>query len=158
VKKIFLFVAPLLFVLDILLKLFVFSHAKEILVGDLSVHVSLLPQIDFHLAYLENKGMAWGMFSSFQGIILFLRIFVIGFLLYGMFRYKSMQKRASAYLLIILGALANVIDTFVYGFVIDMLHFTFWGNSYGVFNIADAMIFIGAFSLIFYKEPVYAKK
>ena len=45
------------------------------------------------------------------------------------------------------GALGNVLDIFLYGHVVDMFYFVFWGWSYPVFNLADASIFIGIATL-----------
>ena len=47
--------------------------------------------------------------------------------------------------LILAGAISNVIDTFVYGHVVDMIHFTFWGYDYAVFNLADSAVCLGVF-------------
>ena len=158
-KKGLLFLIPLaLLLLDIALKSFVFENATAIFSGGYSFHFSLF-FLNFDLSYLENKGMAWGMFASFQTLILLVRIGVIGYIIYGLLAKKSMQNDRFAFLMILFGAIGNVLDTFIYGFVIDMLHFTFFGRSYGVFNIADAMIFIGAFSLLFKpKEKDFALK
>ena len=156
-KKYLLYaVAPLLLLCDILLKGFVISHMGNMSSNLHSYHLSLLSFIEFHLTYVENTGMAWGMFSSFQSVILFFRVILIAAMFYGLWKSKSMQRNTFGFLLLSFGALGNVIDTFVYGYVIDMLHFTFWGRSYGVFNIADAMIFLGAICIILSKKRKYA--
>ena len=56
---------------------------------------------------------------------------------------------------ILAGAIGNVLDSYIYGHVIDMFHFVFWGRSYGIFNFADAMIFLGGFGLLI---ATYEKK
>lgn len=114
--------------------------------------LSLLPGIDFSLIYVENKGMAWGMFSSFQWVIFSFRVALVSGLFVAFFKNAFVKKHFIAFLLIAFGALGNIVDTIIYGYVIDMLHFTFWGRSYGVFNVADAMIFIGAFLALITKE------
>jgi signal peptidase II len=144
--------------LDIGLKGFVFLNASNLLSGNSSYSLEIFPFLHFTLAYLENKGMAWGMFAQFQNIILAVRIGVIGFLIYGLLLVESIKLRRFPFLLILFGAVGNVLDTFVYGYVIDMLHFTFFNRSYGVFNIADAMIFIGAILLLFKTEGEYGVK
>lgn len=54
------------------------------------------------------------------------------------------------------GAIGNLIDRVLSGYVVDMLAFSFW-KSFPVFNIADACLVVGgiAFCLyaIFHKEP-----
>lgn len=46
-------------------------------------------------------------------------------------------------ILIIAGAVGNVADFFLYGHVVDMLHFVFWGYDFPIFNVADSAISIG---------------
>ena len=143
----------LLFALDILLKQLVMNFVP--LYGNLfSFH--LFSFLGFELTYVQNTGIAWGMFASFQSLILLFRIVFIGALVYALIHSKRMQHHLIGYLLVIFGAFANVLDTLLYGFVVDMLHFTFWDQSYGIFNVADAMIFIGAFLIVFTKERPYA--
>ncbi|MCH9811847.1 signal peptidase II [bacterium] len=143
----------LLFALDILLKQFVMSHVP--LYGNLfSFH--LFSFLGFELTYVQNTGMAWGMLASFQSVILLFRVVFIGALIYFLIHSEKMQRHLLGYLLVIFGAFANVLDTLLYGFVVDMLHFTFWDQSYGIFNVADAMIFAGAFLIVFVKERPYA--
>lgn len=146
------------FFLDFGLKRFVIAHGTDLMSGTLSYHVNFLPFVSFDLAYVENTGMAWGMFSSFQGLILIFRIIVISAIAVGLFVSKGMQKLFFPFLLILFGALGNVLDTFLYGHVVDMLHFMFWGRSYGIFNVADAMIFFGALLVVFSKEGTHAVK
>jgi signal peptidase II len=117
--------------------------------------------IDFLLQKLTNRGAAWGMFSSYHDILLGFRVGVIGALLgYIIFLCRS-RWIAVASMLIMTGAAGNVFDCYYYGHVIDMFHFLFWGNSYGVFNFADMLIFFGALGLsssLFMKEKEKKKE
>ena len=99
--------------------------------------------VDFSLNYVENKGAAWGIFSSFQNYLLYLRIGIILVLITYLVMGKKSFFRKLAFALIVTGAIGNVIDYFVYGHVVDMFYFRFWGYSYPVFNVADSSIFIG---------------
>ena len=83
--------------------------------------------IDFSLVHAINKGAAWGILSSFQDYLLYLRVAIIGGLItYLCFVQASLYRKWSL-LLITAGACANVIDYFVYGHVVDMFYFVFWG-------------------------------
>lgn len=105
--------------------------------------------IEFSISHRTNTGAAWGMFSSYPFALLLFRIFMItGMFVYLVFYNKSMQQRCP-FALILSGALGNVSDFFVYGHVVDMFHFVFWGYDYPVFNIADSLIFVGVFWLLF---------
>ncbi len=117
--------------------------------------------IDFCLHHVTNKGVAWGVGEGFQNGILFVRIAVIiGMLIY-LKRSPSAFKYRYPLMLIAAGGIGNVLDYFIYGHVIDMFHFIFWGYSYPVFNVADSAIFSGivwllCFSFIHRKQDVIA--
>lgn len=104
--------------------------------------------IEFSLSHQINRGAAWGTLANFQLPLLYLRIaLILGLLIYVFFinKHKLWEIPLA---LIIAGATGNVIDYFLYGHVIDMLHFVLWGYDFPVFNIADSAIFIGISSLL----------
>ena len=105
--------------------------------------------IDFFIQYVTNRGGAWGMLAPFHKPLLIARILVIIGLLFYLWTESLTFKKSLFLVLILGGAFGNVLDSFLYGHVIDMFHFIFWGRSYGIFNFADAMIFIGSLGLIF---------
>lgn len=104
--------------------------------------------IDFSIVHVVNKGAAWGVFSSFQHYLLYVRVLIIGALLSYLFFVKATTFRKFSFLLILTGACGNVLDYFIYGHVVDMFYFIFWGYSYPVFNIADSAIFLGILLLL----------
>ncbi len=104
--------------------------------------------VDFSIVHVVNKGAAWGVFASVQKYLLYARVAIIGGLLAYLLFVKASAYRKFCLLLIATGAIGNVIDFFVYGHVVDMFYFIFWGYSYPVFNIADSAIFVGIVLLI----------
>ncbi len=104
--------------------------------------------IDFSITHVMNKGAAWGMFSGIQEYLLYARVLIIGGLLSYLLFVKTTGYRKCCLTMIAAGALGNVIDTFVYGHVIDMFYFIFWGYSFPVFNLADSAIFTGIVLLL----------
>jgi signal peptidase II len=111
--------------------------------------------IDFSIVHVINKGAAWGFFSSLQEYLLYVRVAIIGGLVSYLFFVKATPFKKFCLTLIATGALGNVIDYFVYGHVVDMFYFIFWGYSYPVFNIADSAIFLGIMLLLC--EALFAK-
>lgn len=110
--------------------------------GGIGVFKNILG-VEFSISHLQNTGAAWGQFSNYQVPLLILRFtFIAGLLIYLFFINKH-QNRQIPLILIITGAIGNVIDYFVYGHVVDMFHFILWGYDFPVFNIADAAISIG---------------
>lgn len=125
--------------------------------GGIPVFKSFLG-IDFSIVHQINTGAAWGMFSNFQDYLLFFRVITIGIILSYLVFFNKTPLRRFPLLLILSGAIGNVADYFIYGHVVDMFYFNFWGYSYPVFNIADSAIFCGVAMLLFqsYSRKVYA--
>lgn len=111
------------------------------------------------ITYTVNSGAAWGLFAEFPNILVFFRIALICCLVVYLIRFNGRKTWELPLVCIISGAIGNVIDFFVYGYVIDMVQLTFWGYNYPVFNIADSSIFIGALWIMFlaYFEKQQAK-
>lgn len=99
--------------------------------------------IDFSINHVVNRGAAWGIFSSFHEYLLYGRMLIIG----GLISYLSFVacplSRQIPLTLILSGAIGNVFDHFIYGHVVDMFYFNFWGHPFAVFNIADSAITVG---------------
>jgi len=118
---------------------------------DLFESVQLLPFFNF--TYVRNYGAAFSFLSEAGGWQRWLfTIVAIGFstLLTVWLRKQSasLWKLNLAYTLVIGGALGNLIDRLMHGFVVDFIDF-YWGKShYPAFNIADSAIFIGAVLII----------
>ncbi|MCB1107057.1 MAG: signal peptidase II [Chlamydiia bacterium] len=150
---ILLLLALLLFSLDATTKHWVYHHlslspysSPFYSYGEVGVFHNLLG-IDFCISRVSNSGGAWGVFASYPKTLLFFRILIILFLAIYTFFINKVSKRTLPFLLILVGASGNIIDFFIYGSVVDMFHFVFWGYSYPVFNVADTLIFIGVFTL-----------
>lgn len=99
--------------------------------------------IDFLISLALNKGAAWGFFADFQTILIVIRILVIAGMLLYLFFMNHNRRIEIPLVLVISGALGNVIDYFLYGYVVDFLLFNFWSYHFPVFNFADACITIG---------------
>jgi len=154
-------------ILYLLLSLFVFA-SDRILKSFIKMHVAPYPHqgipvfqdwlggINFSINHVTNTGAAWGVLSTFDKALLVLRIaLIIGIAVY-LFALNKRKERELPFSLILTGAIGNVIDHFVYGHVVDMFHFSFWGYSFAVFNIADAAIFCGVVLMFFI--PYFQKK
>ncbi|MEI8364939.1 MAG: signal peptidase II [Parachlamydiaceae bacterium] len=104
--------------------------------------------IEFSISHQINHGAAWGILAEYQVPLLYFRIGLIACLVvYALFINQN-HRWSLPLALIIAGAVGNVIDYFVYGHVVDMIHFVLWGYDFPVFNIADSAISIGIFLLL----------
>lgn len=102
--------------------------------------------IDFSITLALNKGVAWGAFANFQYLILAIRIVVIFAMLCYLFFVRHERSKEIPLVLIVTGAIGNVIDFFLYGSVVDFLHFNLWGYHFPIFNVADILITVGVIS------------
>jgi len=102
-----------------------------------------------------NKGIAFSVFNSDSAlvnyIILFIIILVIAFIvrLFLTQFNKLKQNEVIAYSLIIGGAVGNMIDRIMHGYVLDFI-FIHYNNFYfpAIFNLADVSISLGVFFLL----------
>lgn len=99
--------------------------------------------IDFSLNYMTNTGAAWGFLGQYQVLLMGFRILLIGGLILYFLRFNKESNLQIPLMLIISGAIGNVVDYFVYGHVIDMFHFVLGGYDFPVFNFADTAITCG---------------
>ena len=106
----------------------------------------------FNIVRVHNSGAAFSFLSTasgwqrwfFTGIGVTAAIFIIW-----MLRSHAGQKLFAFALACILGgAVGNVIDRSLHGYVVDFLDFHYSGWHFPVFNIADSAITIGAICLI----------
>lgn len=99
----------------------------------------------FGLDYMENTGIAFGMPFNFWLLIFFYIVIIIALLYLAI---KKVSEGEFAYFaslfFIIIGAFSNLLDRIRFGHVIDYLYL----KNFSVFNLADAMITLGAVSFI----------
>lgn len=89
----------------------------------------------FHLTYVENTGISFGMMRETSNVFF---IAVNSLLTAGLYAYWR-KHRHWGLMLILAGALGNLLDRFIRGYVVDFLDFRVWP----VFNIADSLITVG---------------
>lgn len=111
--------------------------------GGIPLFDGLLGGIQLSIHHVINHGAAWGTFADFQPWLLGVRIALIAAMLYYLTMRNSHVSWRIPLTFIIAGAVSNVMDTFFYGHVVDMIHFTFWGYDYPVFNLADSAVCLG---------------
>lgn len=136
-----LIIGVLIVAVDQIIKYFVSVNLQPI--GSVSVIDNL-----FSLTYVENKGVAFGMFSGMRWIFIAFTVVLIGIIVFYMFKKKPQSKLFYVCTaLIIGGGIGNLIDRFFYGYVIDYLSVSFFPP---VCNFADYCITIGTVLLIVY--------
>jgi len=104
----------------------------------------------FNLAYVENRGCAWGMF---QGHVWPLAVFACVALGVLFWKRRAVFPEGAvgvvAELLLYAGIVGNLVDRVARGFVVDMFDFHWGVHHFPVFNVADAYITVAAAILMF---------
>jgi len=116
--------------------------------------IDVLPPV-LNFRYGENRGINFGLFGDGSDasrwiLIALAGAICIGVLIWARRHAIGLWAKISAGLLVG-GALANVADRLIYGYVLDFLNMSCCGiNNPFVFNLADVFIFAGAIGLIFF--------
>lgn len=121
---------------------------KLLSVKFLSTPITVIPHI-IELRYLENRGAAFGIMQNNKIFLVIIPIvIVIGLIIFynklGNSKYEKLNK--IALVLIIAGAIGNLIDRIIRGYVVDMFNFLFM--NFAIFNVADILVVVGTILLI----------
>ena len=110
--------------------------------------VEVIPNL-FNLAYVENRGCAWGML---QGHVWPLAVFAIAAMGLLIWKRRSIFPKGAAgvlaEMLLYAGILGNLVDRIARGCVVDMFDFHWGVHHFPVFNVADSYITVAAVLLL----------
>jgi signal peptidase II len=118
---------------------------------ELYERVEVLPVLDF--TYVRNTGAAFSMLAGASGwqrwFFTVLATAVSTVLIVWLWRLPRGRRMIAVSLSLILGgAIGNLVDRIMHGYVVDFVH-AHWGDAYfPAFNVADSAITIGAVLLI----------
>lgn len=132
---------------------------KTLIVGQFQLHESVRITSFFNIVRAHNTGAAFSFLASAAG---WQRWFFVGlgiaasvFIVWMLRRHPEQTLFCLAISLILGGALGNVIDRLLHGYVVDFLDFhwsflspLFPGGHFPAFNVADSAITGGAIGLI----------
>ncbi|WP_170425731.1 signal peptidase II [Ruegeria arenilitoris] len=148
--RLLLWAAVAAFLIDQISKYLV-VHVMRVAEG----HIDVLPPL-LVFKYGENRGINFGLFQGDSDAARWVLIGVslaisIGVLIWLMRTGPSKLMLVCGGLLIG-GALGNVVDRVLYGYVLDFLNMSCCGiNNPFVFNLADVFIFAGAIGLVLFE-------
>lgn len=134
-------IIALLIGLDQIIKVWALNSLKEI--GSIPVIGNI-----FNLTYVENRGAAFGMLQNNQIIFIVVALAASCYGIYYLHTKKVNNVGKVGIILIISGAIGNLIDRVRLGFVVDYLDFHIIWNY--VFNLADCFVVIGTVFLCIY--------
>ncbi len=100
------------------------------------------------LDYLENRGVAFGMFQGQRYMILVVGIIFLAVLLFFMLKMPVGKKYTALHIIlscVIAGGIGNMIDRFSLGYVIDFISFVL--IHFPIFNVADCYVVCGVIAM-----------
>ena len=111
----------------------------------------------FTITYVKNPGVAFGWFPDWRLPPIIMAMTMIVIIAYYSLKLPE-EERLTRWSLALLvgGAVGNLYDRIVYGFVVDFFLFHFGRFDFPVFNVADVAIDFGVFMLfvdIFFLSP-----
>ena len=112
--------------------------------------ISFIPGLlDF--SYVENTGAAFSLFEGGRWVFIVITIAVLAAAAVALYKkiISDQLGKVSLYL-VIGGAIGNLIDRALHGFVVDMFDFQMFGKRIFVFNVADIFITIGGILFVIY--------
>jgi len=122
--------------------------------------IDVLPPL-LRFRYGENRGINFGLLGDQVSVLALIGIAlaICTGVLYWVVRHPQPRLAQASAGLLIGGALANVFDRLIYGYVLDFLNMSCCGiNNPFVFNVADIFIFAGALGLVFFGHDPKAPK
>ena len=144
-KKIILYIISIAIILTVIAIDLISKHFTT----DYSETKNIIPYI-INFKSSQNTGAAWSIFSGSVialSIVTFLAIALI--IVYAIFSKSNSALFFISLSLILGGAIGNLIDRLVFGYVRDFIQFDFW-QTFPIFNLADTFLTIGIFCLILY--------
>lgn len=122
--------------------------SKILVSNNLTSKVTIINNF-FYLTKAYNKGAAWSILKGERLFLILVALVTITLLLIYI-KKNNIRKKSNiiAFSLIIGGALGNLLDRIIYGYVIDFLDFVIINYDFPIFNLADTFIVIGIILLL----------
>ena len=121
--------------------------------------IDVLPPL-IRFIYGENRGINFGLgYGIPVWVLIAIALLICVLVIWWIARHAQPWLAYLSAGLLVGGALANVLDRIVYGYVLDFLNMSCCGiDNPFVFNVADIFIFAGAFGLVFFAQEGKGRK
>lgn len=128
------------------------QFTKVLIVGYYNLHDSTYVTSFFNVVRMHNTGAAFSFLAGGSGwqrwFFTAIGLAAVAFILWLLKSHAGQKLFSFALACIMGGAIGNVIDRLVHGYVIDFLDFHWRGMHFPAFNVADSAITVGAACLI----------
>jgi len=106
----------------------------------------------FNVVRAHNTGAAFSFLADGDGwqrwLFTGIGVAAAGFIIWMLKSHAGQKLFSFAMAAILGGAVGNVIDRMMHGYVVDFLDFSFGGRHFPAFNVADSAITLGAICLV----------
>ena len=140
-----------LYLLAIVVLVSIDQFSKYLITQNLFDGVKEIKLIDnfFYITNVKNYGAGFSILQNQRIFLIIITIIAIIFVAYLLIKSKNSESlNRVCYILIIGGAIGNLIDRITLGYVVDFLDFYIFGYDFPVFNLADCFLTVGCFLLI----------
>ena len=128
------------------------QFTKTLILGDFHVGDSRYVTSFFNVVRVHNTGAAFSFLAGAAGwqrwFFVALGLAATGFIVWMLNRHGGQRMFGWALSLILGGALGNVIDRLLHGYVVDFIQVHYQNAYFPSFNVADSAITVGAGLLI----------
>ncbi len=121
----------------------IIDQIVKVIATEMTNAIDIIPGF-LRLNYVKNFGVAWSMFNNQMLLIILFSIGAISYLIYIMYQYRNDLIVHFGVMMMIGGALGNMIDRIFRGFVVDYVDVVIFGYDFPIFNIADMLLVCGA--------------
>jgi signal peptidase II len=121
----------------------------------------LIPKV-FQFTYHENDGAVWGILSGRTIFLVIMAIVLLSFMVFIYIKVPNEKRYNALHIILIFicaGAVGNLLDRILKGYVVDFLYFEL--IDFPIFNVADCYITISSILLVllglfYYKDEDFA--
>ncbi len=128
------------------------QFSKTLILGHFQLHESRHVTDFFNVVRAHNSGAAFSFLAGAGGwqrwFFIGLGVVASALMLWMLKKHPAQTLFCFAISMILGGAVGNVIDRALHGYVVDMLDFHWAGRHFATFNLADSAITLGAICLI----------
>ena len=135
-NKIIFLVSIIVFIVDIISKILVSNFMLE----DQSIKII---NNFLYFTYAKNTGIAFSFLEGNMLFIISMTLIIVVLLIKYVQNKKLDLKEKISYGLVLGGAIGNLFDRIVYGYVIDFIDVYIFGYDYPIFNVADSCVVVG---------------
>lgn len=126
---------------------FLTKHLATAFLKPLS-NIDLIPNV-LSLTYVQNRGAAFGIMQNARWFFIIITVVVLIAMVVFIIKKRPLKPLLKwSFAFIFAGAIGNLTERVVNGFVVDMIRVHFF--DFPVFNFADCLIVLGTFLLCIY--------